>query len=503
MPPRSGPKVFGRFSHLFSDTGFRGPVLTLLSGSAVAAVISFGAQIILARLYTPTDFGVANYFISVLSILITFSSLRYEDAVMLPADDREAAALGWGALLLVGGFSLALLGLTPVREQAAAWVEVPGLAPFVPLIPAALFSMRLFKVLENWHTRKSAFRKVSRVQVSSNLMMSAYRLAVGFARPAPGAGGLIGGFVAAQVLGAAIYGRHAVRAWGRTFREAFAWAPIRAGYLRYYTFSVFSTPSALIGIVLIRLPLLLLPLIGFSEDVLGRYAVATNLMAIPFSLIGTSVGQVFFVQAAEARRSGGLGRLLENVHQRLVMLGIFPTLAVMLAGPQLCGLIYGPEWREAGVYLQLLAAWLFLAAVVSPLTYVYDVLEKQRAALIVNLTSLALLAAALAAPAGAERGILEVLLRLSIAGVGTRLLQLGVAARLAGANAGALGKAHLRYGLLSAPFLLPAAGALALGSAWGTLAALALGGLGYAALLIRREGLLRARPEGATGSSGT
>ena len=65
----------------------RGPVLTLLSGGAAAFLIGYVAKLVLLRLYDPADFGVYEFVVAIVGILIPVASLRYEDAIVLPKSD--------------------------------------------------------------------------------------------------------------------------------------------------------------------------------------------------------------------------------------------------------------------------------------------------------------------------------------------------------------------------------------------------------------------------------
>src|SRR5690606_15395058 len=100
-------------TRLFSSEGFRGPVLTLLSGSSVALVVGYLARIVIARLCVPEEVGLAAYYRGLLLVLVTFSSLRSDDALLLPEDDKEAAGILSVSFLILLGFtalfSLALL----------------------------------------------------------------------------------------------------------------------------------------------------------------------------------------------------------------------------------------------------------------------------------------------------------------------------------------------------------------------------------------------------------
>ncbi|MEM6782698.1 MAG: hypothetical protein AAF624_03075, partial [Bacteroidota bacterium] len=58
---------------------------------------------------------------------------------------------------------------------------------------------------------------------------------------------------------------------------------------------------------------------------------------------------------------------------------LFPSLAVLVAGPSLFAFVFGDVWAEAGRYAQLTAPWVLLAAIAAPMTALFDVLERQRA----------------------------------------------------------------------------------------------------------------------------
>ena len=124
-----------RLRRLFAPEGFRGPVLTLLSGTSAVMALAYLALPLLTRLYTDAEFGVADYFSALLVVLVSFTSLRYDDALMLPEDDDEAAAvlaLAVGVLLVFTGFFTLLL---PWRVEIAAALGMPGLAPWLWLVP--------------------------------------------------------------------------------------------------------------------------------------------------------------------------------------------------------------------------------------------------------------------------------------------------------------------------------------------------------------------------------
>ncbi len=68
-------------------------IITLISGTLLAQVISFISIPILTRLYNPDEFGLYSIFFAITSVVGIVSSLNYEQAVMLPKSNRDAKAI--------------------------------------------------------------------------------------------------------------------------------------------------------------------------------------------------------------------------------------------------------------------------------------------------------------------------------------------------------------------------------------------------------------------------
>ena len=103
------------------------------------------------------------------------------------------------------------------------------------------------------------------------------------------------------------------------------------------------------------------------------------MLRLPLVLIGTSIGQVFFQKAAEMINRG------ENVFatavksvRTLTLLSIIPFAIVMLFGEFLFAFVFGENWREAGIYAEIMAPWLMINFIASPISPLPMVLNKQR-----------------------------------------------------------------------------------------------------------------------------
>ena len=480
-----------RLSRLFSTEGLRGPALTLLSGAGIVMVIGYLALGIITRLYLPSELGIGKYFVTIIGLVGAIASLRYEDALMLPKKDEDAAVLIWlsCSVMMVSASLLAILSIW--SNEIAAFLTFPAIAPYLPLIPLALIFMRSGKIAEFWLVRKRAFRHISAGHVSLTLSMVLGRIGAGIPPINANEAGHIGGFIFGHFVSCVFFIWVALRRSGTAIRAALNWRGMIQAAIRYRRFALFSTPSSMIGALMGHLVVLLVPFFfasEISEEALGFYGIAFAAIAIPISYISRSVAHPFFISAAEAQFSGNLASITSLVHRRLIMIGFFPVLAVMLAGPDFFELWLGEPHRQTGIYATYIGSWLVLGSVVSPLTRVYDVTEHQRLDFLMALLLLVCLSSALIW--GGQTGDIDAMLIAGgVTGTLVRGIQLCVILRLAGVPWREWIAPYRDFFLISLPGLLPIIGALFLGNKWITTGSLALGASCYFGLAIWKEKL--------------
>ena len=74
-------------SSLMSD------VYKIVSGIGLAQLLIALATPVLSRLYSQSSFGISTVFISITLIISTVACLRYEFAILLPKEERDAVHL--------------------------------------------------------------------------------------------------------------------------------------------------------------------------------------------------------------------------------------------------------------------------------------------------------------------------------------------------------------------------------------------------------------------------
>lgn len=487
-PRRSYRRVRWQFARarrsLRRADGFLRPVLTLVTGAVAAQALVFAARPVLTRLFTPDEFGVLTVFVTLVSVLGTVSSGRYEDALMLPEEREEAVGvLGLALLVTTGVALLAALGLVGLP----LWTDLlggPAMRPALLFLPPAVALAGWGLALETWHTRHHRFPSVSTGRALQSGSAVALQLGAGFA--GIGAAGL--------VVGAAAGFAASVLWLGVTFividRERVR-VPLRvlpALARRYARFPLFSAPAALLNVLASRAPVFLLAAF-FTAGVVGQFGIAFGTLVLPLGLLTGAVGQVFFVRAAEAHRANALGPLTLGVLRQLLVMTVYPALVVAIAGPALFVFVFGPDWMVAGDYARALAGWVLLVSIAVPLTRVFDVTERQRADLGFSIALFAVQTGAFAA-AAVLGSALDAIVTLGVVGAAMRLLHIGWMLRLAGTPLRAAAGAALRVVAYAFPFLLLVAVVQAsTDSELAVLLTAVAGGLGYLGLAAQRGAL--------------
>jgi lipopolysaccharide exporter len=357
-------------------SSFRGDVLRLVSGTALAQLIVLAATPLLTRLFAPEAFGVAAMFMALTGVAGVVACLRYELAIVLPESDREAANLLALSLLTALVVSVVVLIVTwffgPLILQ---WLNMSELVPYLWLVPVYVLVHGVFLGLNYWNTRTKHFKRLAASRVAGSIATATGSLSVGFLGHATG-GVMVAAQVGGQAIAAAALGGQIWRSDRRFIYSNLDWQEMFRGLSRYRKFPLLSSWPALMNSLSWQLPALMLG-VFFNPVVVGMYALGLRLFQTPMSLVSGAVSQVFYRHAAETKDTGQLPMVVGSLYRQLLSLVLVPCLVLMLIGQELFGFVFGSQWREAGLYAQILAPWAALWFTSSPLSVVYIALEQQ------------------------------------------------------------------------------------------------------------------------------
>jgi O-antigen/teichoic acid export membrane protein len=192
-------------------------------------------------------------------------------------------------------------------------------------------------------------------------------------------------------------------------------AGMRVAVRRFRRFPLLATPSALINSAGLEVPLLLVSAL-YGDARAGLLGLTVRVFSGPTAIIGQAVSQVFTGESSAAIREpeGKLGRLLRGAALRLLLLGALPAAVLVVSGPWLFRLVFGPEWTEAGEYARYLALAYLAQFAVTPVSSTLFLLERQGQELAWGATRLLLTAGAVAVCGLAGVSILVAIIALAV-----------------------------------------------------------------------------------------
>ena len=364
-------------------------VLILASGSVLSQAVSLMAAPILTRLYSPDDFGVFAVYYSILGILLVMASLQLDVAIPLPENDIHAinlVALSLVAVSLTGLFTAFAISL--FDHQIARLSGIPASHRYFWLIPVGLAITGVYQVFDFWTVRRKTFFLSARSRVHQAVTTAVTKTGLGLLGIGPI--GLLSGDIAGRVWGVFVLVVSTLKNYKGTLkridRSTMAYCAIR-----YWRFPALSVPSSLLHAAASNLPALLLA--GFFEPkIAGFFALSYRMVYMPSNLIGRAVGRVYFGEGAALVRSNihGFKRLYLKTVFRLFLVGLLPTGFILLAGPTMFSVVFGPEWREAGIYARILAPAFLVVFCVSAIPN-FAMLERLDLAFIWTVSYLALI----------------------------------------------------------------------------------------------------------------
>lgn len=358
-----------RLHSLLPANTFVKGVVALSGGTIGAQLIAIAVSPILTRLYTPDVFGVASVFLGLSTIFSILATWRYEIAIPQADSDTDAADLA----ALCAGLSLAMFVASAVivwlfGPEIVAAFHLETLGQLIWLVPFFILVTGFYQLLTYWNYRQHAFSVVSKSLLHKNGWMSVGQV-VGCRLEALG---LLGGQLAGQIL-ATIY----LFVYSRgLFRFDVSREGVRRNALRFKKYPIFSTWSGVLGGAAWQVPILMFAAL-FSPVEAGLYSLAYRVVNMPTSLLGNAITSVFLPHAADAHREQQLGGLLTQVHDVLARIGLPAAIVMGVVAPVLFSIVFGHQWHEAGLYVQLLAVMLYANFMYTPISTSFGIMDRQ------------------------------------------------------------------------------------------------------------------------------
>lgn len=361
-------------------------VVQLMSGTIIGRLILLAVMPVVTRLYGPDDFALLAVFMAFTNTIAVIACLRLELAIPLAQDDDDAAnLLAVAVVFSVATSALVLLVAFVLPPSAYAAISHLELAAYAPLVALGVLTISTYAAFQYWATRARRFRSISSTRIGQSGFGAATMLSLGWGSAGPL--GLLLGNVISTGAGGLSLAAHALRHDRAMFR-AISRRRIAEVLGTYHRFPVYSTPEALANVASVQLPILLIA--ASAGDDAGQLYLAMQIMAVPMTLLGASVAQVYASRAREELDAGRLSPFTRRMMRRLLLIGIIPVVLVAVLAPVVSPLVFGEAWQRAGVVIALIAPWTLLQLVVSPVAISLHVTNNHWVAMVLQVFGLCL-----------------------------------------------------------------------------------------------------------------
>jgi len=243
----------------------------------------------------------------------------------------------------------------------------------------------LYQGVYYWAIRKKYFRYMSVSQIVKALFTMLLQLVFGFYKM--GSYGLIIGYVFGQTVVTIPMVWYVRKLDGKLLKKV-RYQKVVEQVKRFADFFKYSTPQALLSTVSNNLPALLL-VFFFGPEIVGFYAISFRMLQAPVNLVGESFRQVFFQKVSQYYNDEmDVNALLIKATLGLSLVGIIPTLLIVVGGPAIFSFVLGGKWLTAGSFAQWLTIWLFFVLISPPANVIAQVFGKQKFLLFYDIVQL-------------------------------------------------------------------------------------------------------------------
>ncbi|MFB2800286.1 oligosaccharide flippase family protein [Shewanella seohaensis] len=357
-----------------AKSSFNKNVLTLFTGTFIAQGIPIAVSPILTRLYTPSDFGVFALYLSIVAIMAVLSTGRYELAVVLGKNDKNAIALVLGTILLsfiCCIFFIFIIFIT--KDIIISRLDIVIPPEILLLTPVGALFVSMFQIFNYYLNRKGEFKSMAMSKVNQSLVTVVVQLALSFLLK------FNIGLIIGEVIG---------RFVGTISQIKYFWGDFKNNLC-------FLSPARIIAVMKLRKkhPLFLMPTavvetasnnslpillsMAFGASTLGFYSLATRTLSVPTALLGSSIGQVFFNEFSSAKLNKRRA-LIIKVWIKLLVIGAIPFSILFFYGEILFSIVFGDAWIQAGTFASILSPMLLTMFISSPTSTCYIVLGLEK-----------------------------------------------------------------------------------------------------------------------------
>lgn len=357
-------------------------VFSILTGGMVSKAIWAIFGLLLSKFYGPENFGVYNVFLSYLGILSVISTLRLEHILVITKSSKQIYNFYYFLLKLTVPTSLIVLLIAVLLGSFGNSENNLDLSVWTLIGVGSLFSS-LVLIQNAFFTRFKFFNAISIGLIINTGIAILFQLLFYFIFPYEiGYYGLIIGYVLGIISSIIYYFR-------LTKTKSLKHNISDVKKLLYANKDIlkFAFPSESINTLANNL-FIILAAIYFDKVEVGVFALALKILATPMVLLFNAFSKVYFQKAAQLFHSNKekLLSLTLKVSFYSGALNLVFLIAANTVGVYLLQFYFKSDvWPDLGLYMLSISFWIFTRSIVSPITQIAIVINRNQFSLWMNI----------------------------------------------------------------------------------------------------------------------
>lgn len=310
-------------------------------------------------------------------------NLRYEYAIALPEEDNDGVVVAVLATITAFLISfLMFLVFVLFKNPILHLIGGEELGRWIYLVPLSVFLGGIYNSLNYFSLRDKKYKTIATSNIVKSSLNSGTQLSLG------GLGFTKFGLILGNAL-SLLFGNYKMMKhfWSyRQYLKDITIYSLKIQAKRYKKFPLISVWGILLNNLAINLNNFFISRF-FGLDLLGQYSYSYRYLNLPLSVISNNMGQIFFQVCAEKYRKGESAEFEFKSTLKKMMIICFPIFIILyFLVEDIFLLLFGPQWKTAGEIAKMLLPLFFIRTLFSPLSNINLAFEKQKLALIMQLS---------------------------------------------------------------------------------------------------------------------
>lgn len=338
----------------------------LIGGTSIAQLVIIIASPILARVFTPEDFGSFAILTTVVYILTALSCLRLDVAILSSKNDLE---LSW---LFKKSLTVLLAMVILITSTIFIFYELTGLyLDILVFIPLMIFLSGLFNVLNNLTLKLQNTHLNAKSKIIQSGGGALSQLILGF----QGLG--FKGMALGQILGFVYSIAYLTKKNISYFKNIFRVSSKGYRILDYKNYIVYDSIGAVFSVVANHIPTLLISLL-LGKSFGGSYYMAYRVLMLPIAVISISISQFIGSKYTEWKSNDAYHDNLSKILYCLSVLVFIPSFLLIGFLPDIFSYVLGEQWVLAGEIAAISIIWIAVKFIFESLVISFSLDNGQR-----------------------------------------------------------------------------------------------------------------------------